>query len=57
VTLADVPLTVVSANEVQVLAQLPVALAGGTYRVRVVRASPRGHGRRLDGRGGQAGEV
>jgi hypothetical protein len=40
VTLADAPLTVVSANEVEVLAQLPKALQGGAYRVRVVRAAP-----------------
>jgi hypothetical protein len=42
VTLSDVPLTVLSATEVEVLAQLPVALEAGAYRVRVVRTAPGG---------------
>jgi hypothetical protein len=42
VTLSDVPLTVLSAAETEVLAELPVALEGGAYRVRVVRTAPGG---------------
>jgi hypothetical protein len=42
VTLSDVPLTVLSADEVSVLAQLPVPLDAGAYRVRVVRTAPGG---------------
>jgi hypothetical protein len=42
VTLSDVPLTVLAADEVSVLAQLPVPLDAGAYRVRVVRTAPGG---------------
>jgi hypothetical protein len=42
VTLSDVPLVVLSATEVEVLAQLPGALEAGTYHVRVVRTAPGG---------------
>jgi hypothetical protein len=42
VTLSNVPLTVLSATEVEVLAQLPGALEAGSYRLRVVRTAPGG---------------